>query len=448
VLPHDRYTTRTASATKTAPKRASPVSRRRFLGAAGGVAAVGAAALTSPRVAIATPSNPAAGDAIVVVFLRGGADGLSLTPPYDYDSYRQLRPTIAIPPPGDANGALPLTSAGNPNVVFPTGIDGVVGLHPAFAPIHQTLWASGNLAVIPATGMPSSESRTRSHFEAERYWERGTASAAVRSGWLNRVAAAQGVNTPLPVVNKAYQSQDITDGPSKTLTVPDLRNFGIDGFRSRSRGQTVLESLYTGTQGAVDATGADLLSVIDQVEALDATPSASYPNNKLGRDFQQVAIMLRSSIGLHAAAIEFGGWDHHSELGAPGDPAGRFQRRVSELAAGLRSFTDDLATDGTLAETTILVITEFGRTINENGSGGTDHGRATSIMAMGGGIQGGVFGDDYPPVIEDDPTEGDLTVLTDFRKPITEILANRVGIGVGGIFPTYSPPATALGLTR
>lgn len=407
---------------------------------------MGAAALASPRMAFATPSNPAAGDAVVVVFLRGGADGLSLTPPYDYASYRQLRPTIAIPPPGDPNGALPLTSAGNPNVVFPTGIDGVVGLHPAFLPIHQTLWASGNLAIIPAAGLPSSESRTRSHFEAERYWERGSASAGVRSGWLNRMVATLGVATALPVVNKSYQSQDITDGPAKTLTVPDLRSFGIDGFRNRGRGRTVLESFYNGGQGAVSSTGADLLSVIDQIEALDASTNGAYPSTKLGRDFQQVATMLRSGLGLHAAGIEFGGWDHHGNLGAPGDPNGGFIRRASELAAGLRAFTDDLAGDGTLAETTIIVITEFGRTINENGSGGTDHGRAATIMAMGGGIQGGVFGDDYPAVIEDDPSEGDLTVMTDYRKMVAEILSNRVGIG--NVFPTYTPPANPLGLTR
>jgi uncharacterized protein (DUF1501 family) len=283
------------------------------------------------------------------------------------------------------------------------------------------------------------------------YWERGSASPGVRSGWLNRLVASQGVGTALPIVDKSYQTQDITDGPAKALTVPDLRSFGLDGFRNRARGRTVLDSLYTGAQGAVSATGGDLLSVLDGVEALDSTPSGAYPNNKLGRDFEQVATMLRSGLGLYAAAIEFGGWDHHGDLGAPGDTDGRFWQRASQLAAGLRAFTDDLATDGAINETSIIVITEFGRTINENGSGGTDHGRAATIMAMGGRIQGGVFGDDYPDVIEDDPTEGDLTVLTDYRKVIVEILANRVGLGPTGmnsVFPTYAPPASFLGLTR
>lgn len=434
-------TTRSKSSTTTTRTNRG-FSRRGFLG---GAAALGGAAVASPRLAFATPASPGAGDAVVVIFLRGGADGLSMTPPYGYQSYRDLRPNIAIPPPGEANGALPLTSA-NTNAAFPTGIDGVVGLHPAMAPIYDTMWNQGQLAIIPATGLPASESRTRSHFEAERYWERGTANNGVRSGWLNRVVSAQGVATPLPLVNKAYQTQDIADGPAKTLTVPDLRNFDIDGFRSRSRARSVLASMYTNPNGAVTSTGADLLSVVDALESINGDAPASYPNGRLARDLAQVAIMLRSGLGLHAAAVEFGGWDHHDDLGAPGDPEGRFVRKAGELAAALRAFTDDLAADGAINETTILVVTEFGRTINENGSGGTDHGRATSIMAMGGGIQGGVFGNDYPDVIEDDPTEGDLTVLTDFRQPINEILSSRVGIG--NVFPTFTPPPTPMGITR
>lgn len=416
-------------------------SRRRFLGAA---AAGAAATAVGPRLAFANPTDPTQGDALVVIFLRGGMDGLSMTPPYGYQSYRDLRPTIAIPPPGEAGGALPLTSGSAPTAAFPTGLDGVIGLNPAMAPIHETLWANGQLAIVPAVGLPREESRTRSHFSAELYWERGSASSSIRTGWLNRVLALQAGNPPLPGVGKSSQALDILKGPAKTISIPDLRNFGIGGFRNGGDARAALNAMYGGG-GAINATGADVLSVVDQLDALNADTGPGYPGGRLGRDLSQTATLLKSGLGLRAAAIDFGGWDHHGELGAPGDTDGRFYRRANELALSLRAFTDDLGPDA-MAETSIVVITEFGRTINENGSQGTDHGRGTTIMAMGGNIAGGVYGYDYPDVIEDDPQDGDLTVLTDFRQPVAEILSNRVGLGsVGSVFPTFTP-GTALGI--
>ncbi len=432
----------TQSQTPAGSQTGRRISRRKVLAGAG---ALGVATVAGPRLAFATPSNPAQGDALVVVFLRGGADGLSMTPPHGYQSYRDLRPTIAIPPPGEVGGALPLDSS-NTNAVFPTGIDGVVGMHPAMAPIYDTMWNSGNLAVIPAVGLPASESRTRSHFSAERYWERGSAASSVRTGWLNRMLSAQGAGA-LPGVGKNSQAMEILDGPAKTLAVNDLRNFGIGGFRNGTEARQALAAIHQNSSGSITATGSELLSVVDSLDALNWEATRDrYPDRGVAREFHDVAVMLRSGLGLRAAAIDFGGWDHHGELGSPGDTDGRFWRRASELAIGLRAFTDDLASDGAIDEVTILVITEFGRTINENGSAGTDHGRATTIMAMGGGVQGGVFGDDYPDVIADDPDEGDLTVLTDFRKPVSELIGTRVG--VGNVFPTFTPPPDAMGLAR
>ncbi len=419
-------------------------SRRRFLVGAG---VVGAATALGPRLAFATPNQPATGDALVVVFLRGGADGLSLTPPHGYQTYRDLRPTIAIPPPGNGAGsALPLDTASSANVVFPTGIDGVVGLHPAMAPIYDTLWNSGQLAIIPAAGLPRSESNTRSHFSAERYWERGSASSAVRTGWLNRMLGAQGGTALVPGVSKSYHASEILKGNVRSITVPDLRYFGVRGFNSSNRAFTALQSMYNGGSSGLTGTGNEVLSVVNTLDQLDPDAGPSYPNGSFSRSLHDVAIMLRANIGLRAAHVDLGGWDHHGDLGTPGDTDGPFHRRVADLAQGLRAFTDDLASDGSLNEVTILVITEFGRTVNENGSGGTDHGRAASIMAMGGGIQGGVFGDDYPDIIEDDPDDSDLAVMTDFRRPVVEILANRVG--VGNVFPTYTPLAQPMGITR
>ena len=148
---------------------------------------------------------------------------------------------------------------------------------------------------------------------------------------------------------------------------------------------------------------------------------------------------------MQGAVVDYGGWDHHDDLGTFGDTDGRFWRRSSELGAALRAFVDDLGPTG-LAETMIVVISEFGRTIDENGSGGTDHGRGGTMFVMGGGIQGGVFGNDYPDVIQE--TNGNrraLAVLTDYRQPLSELLATRVGIT--GVYPTFTE-GTALGVSR
>lgn len=425
-------------------EKAAATSRRRFLAGAG---MVGAATALGPRLAFATPSQPASGDALVVVFLRGGADGLSLTPPYGHQSYRDARPTIAIPPPGSGAGsALPLDTASSANVVFPTGIDGVVGLHPALAPIHDTLWTNGRLAIIPACGMPRSESGTRSHFSAERYWERGSASSSVKTGWLNRMLSAQGGAAQVPAISSSYHASDLLKGPTKSITVPRLSSFGLRGFNNGSRAFTTLQSMYSGSNGSVGLAGSEVLSVVSTLDQLNPDAGVAYPGDGFSRSLKDIAIMLRSNIGLRAAHVDYGGWDHHGDLGVPGDVDGRLHRGAAGLAQGLRAFTDDLASDGALDEVTILVITEFGRTIHENGSLGTDHGRAATIFAMGGKIQGGVFGDDYPAVIEDDPDDRDLSVMTDFRKPVSELLANRMG--VGNVFPTFTPVSEAMGITR
>ncbi len=428
--------------TITTKRPASIPSRRRFLA---GAAAGGAATLLGPRLAFATPGIPSRGDTVVSIFLRGGCDGLAMTPPYGYQSYRDLRPTIAIPPPGNPGGALPLTSGSSPTAQFPTGLDGVIGLHPAMSALYNAAWVPGNMAIIPASGLPRSESRTRSHFDAKRYWERGTALGSVRSGWLNRMLTLQGATDPLPGVNTNNNSVTILEGPAKTITVSDLRYFAVDGFRDRSDGQAALNAMYSSSGGRVTQTGADVLGVVDQLQALDADGAPGYPSNNFARDLKHIAVMIRGGLGLRTAAVELSGWDHHNNLGTPGDTDGAFHRRANDLSEGVAAFINDLGP--AMDEVTILIMTEFGRTINENGSGGTDHGRGATTVAIGNNIRGGVYGYDYPDVIADDPDDGDLSVLTDFRQPIHEILVNRVGISnPTAIFPTFTP-STPLGLT-
>lgn len=432
-----------ATADTSLAGRGPITSRRSFLAASGvGLAAASTVAVTGlgTRLALAAP-NDQGGDAIVVVFLRGGADGLSMAPPYGYSSYRQLRPTIAVSPPGTAGGALPLTGD-NPNVVFPTGLDGVVGLHPAMKPLYDALWPQGRLAVIPAAGLPASESASRSHFSATRYVETGSASGAVGGGWLGRMVNQGAPGATIPAVDTSTRS-GLLDGGSGAIAIPRLSSFGLNGFRNRDRAEAALRNLYSGPD-SVSAKGTSVLNVVDQIDAIDTSARPGYPDTGLGRTFNELAILLGGNFGIRGAAIDFGGWDHHSNHGPVGN--GRFHDKATELAGALAAFAND--TNG-LQGITVVVITEFGRTTNENGNRGTDHGRAATHLAMGAGVQGGVFGDDYPDEISStaQPRRA-LPVVTDYRKPLAEIVTKRGGVGdLGVVFPTYQHGGD-LGLAR
>lgn len=202
--------------------------------------------------------------------------------------------------------------------------------------------------------------------------------------------------------------------------------------------------MYQGP-GLVNTSGLSTVNVAGTLNAL-TVPDGGYPDSRLGDDLKDIATLIRADVGLVTAAISSGGWDHHDEQGAPLDPTGRFGGLAGDLGACLSAFYNDLG--DSMNEVTLAVISEFGRTFDENGNAGTDHGRGGTMFLIGGGIQGGVFGNDYITDFNTiDPTGPDrraLPVLTDFRQPLSEVLTNRVGIG--NIFPTYSG-APILGVT-
>ncbi len=418
------------------------LSRRSFLTRSAAVAATaGAATIGGTQLAFASPDDPSTGDAVVLIFLRGGADGLSMLPPYGYSSYRQIRPGIAVGAPGSGGGALALNSSSSGNARFSSGLDGVVGLHPAMKPIHDTLWKEGTLALIPGVGM--SDSRTRSHFTSQGYWERGSASTQVRTGFLDRLLTLQGVNGGLGGVSKSGGLDASLIGPSQSVSLDRLTDFRLREFGDDDAASAAIRALNQGG-GLVERTAGGVFAMIDRFEPLRqaANNRDSYPNSELGRDLRDVAVLLGSGVGLRAVAISNGGWDHHSNL------KDRFQRSADGLGTALRAFTDDLKASGAYAETTIVVLSEFGRTIRQNGSGGADHGRAGMMMLMGGNIQGGVFGYDYYDEIADGPSGRDLEVLTDWRDPVSEAITTRVGVDASRVFPTHTASATPLGVAK
>lgn len=420
---------------------AQPVelSRRRFLVGAGASAA-GALAIPSlwPRYAFATPGQPGVGDALVVVFLRGGADGLSLVPPFsDTAGYRALRGGVAVAPPNLSNPAaaldLGVTKSGHS-----------FGLHPAMTGL-KAVWDAGDLAIVHAAGLPTSESDTRSHFEAETYWEKASASQSVTNGWLARYLTAAGIGGALPALSYDGAVPVSLRGNKGALAMSSIESFNVEGFWNADLGNAALRQVYrNGTIDPLVQQGADTIAAVDLVAQANPlqydTHAGLYPTQGpgewLGQGLREVACLLRANIGLRIACVDLGGWDHHDGMGSPA--GGLTADYAGGLSAALRAFHQDLGS--LMNEVTVVTVSEFGRSIEVNGSGGTDHGRATAMFVMGGAVNGGLYGD-YPSGPLDHGPEWDLEVQNDFRRVLAEIVTKRLGgASLSAVFPGYSHP--------
>lgn len=412
----------------------STLSRRRFLGTTVGAGLVGVSAGTTTRLAFGDPNDPSTGDVVVSIFLRGGADGLSLIPAYGDPDYARLRPTIAVPRPGQTNGALDL--------------NGYFGMHPAMRNLYQTVWGNGHLAVVHAVGLPSSESDTRSHFEAQDYWERSSVDISLRSGWLGRYLGASGATSVVSGVGIRSALPVSLQGFSGTLAVYSLNGFRLDGFPSGDMASvgTQLNAMYAATGGPLGAAARSALSataLVSSAGAFQPQNGVVYPNTGAGRDLKAVAQLIRANIGLRAACVDVGGWDMHENIGTPA--SGQMADRARGLADALTAFYNDLGTG--MNEVTVLTMSEFGRTVKENGSGGLDHGRGSCMLVMGGRVNGGVY-TSWPTLGAGLDDDRDLDVTTDFRTVLAEVVQKRLNpAGLGSVFPGFSPPAF-LGLAQ
>lgn len=418
------------------------VSRRGFLGLVGiGSAALGWSALGG-RYAFATPEHPATGDVLVVVFLRGGIDGLNLVAPFTMPTYRDLRPTIRVKDPGEfpdpaGRAGLPLTAGG---AVAPFPLSGTFGLHPGMEALHQGAWTDGHLAIVHAAGLPATESATRSHFDAERHWEHGSASTSVTTGFLNRYLGTLPGLDRLPAVGRGSTLPASLQGPARAISMASIAGFGVRGFPNNTQARAALVGLYPHGSDLLSDTGAESLDVVGLISSLPPDPGpqhgASYGTDDLSANLREVARLIRAGVGLRVATINYGGWDTHGEQGVPEHPDGYFRRRVRGLATALQAFYQDLGP--AMDEVTVITLSEFGRTIDENGTAGTDHGRATAMLVLGGAVRGGVHGA-FPDAITNGP-EGDLAVLNDYRRVVWEVLAVRCGApDPASVFPTWVP---------
>lgn len=362
------------------------------------------------QVAIRTAKQPRTDETLVVIFLRGGADGLNIVVPHAEDDYYRARPALAISRPNDRS-----TNAEDRCL----DLDGFFGFHPAMAPL-LTVFKEGKLGLVHAVG---SMDGSHSHFEAMNAMERGLAASGSGnpSGWLARhlLSSPASGDSTLRAVSIGETMPDSLRGAPTALALRSLDDFKLQGsgdFRS------ALEQLYTEPKDAYARAGSQTLKALRTLEEHQRSTKAAYPQTDLGQGLRQVAELIKADVGLEVACLDRGGWDTHV---AQGRGTGILANQLSDLASSCAAFAKDLGES--MSRVTLVVQTEFGRRVRENDGQGTDHGHGSFMMLMGGGTRPGVHAK-WPGLKVDQLSgPGDLQVTTDYRNVLAEVLDRRLG---------------------
>jgi len=429
-----------------------PISRRVFVkGGAMALLALGAPPEFLRRSLLAETRAAARRKTLICVFQRGAADGLSMVVPFGDPAYYAARRSIAIATPARANAAGALD------------LDGHFGLHPALEPLRE-LYRRQELAIVHAAGSPSP---TRSHFEAQDIMETASPDRRATDGWLNRVlretpcgecdgrtladprahaadhAAGQehlaGGAAALRGVAMGAELPLSLRGTAPTLAIADLDRFGVAGGRDTSL-STTFARMYGNDRGdlvsGAAGEGLEAADLLRRIEPARYQPAAGvrYPATEFGRSLRQIAQLVKAGVGVEVAFADLGGWDTHV---AQGGAQGQLARRLNELAQGLRALHDDLGEH--MRDVVILTMSEFGRTVAENGTGGTDHGHANCMFVLGGDVRGGRVLGDWPGLAPGQLNEGrDLKVTTDFRDVFAEVAGKHLGAThLDRVFPGF-----------
>jgi len=365
---------------------------------------------------------------LVVIFLRGGIDGLNVVIPYTETDYYEARPTLAIPQPGKEKGVLDL--------------DGNFGLHPALSPLIP-LWKEKTLAFVHACG---STDDTRSHFDAQKYMESGTpGNKKTVEGWMNRMLGILPGKTPVEAVSVGSTLPLILAGHESASNISlrgnSARKLPID----QDKIQSAFDQLYASNDPlslAYQEGRAARDTLLKQLEAEmeEANNGAPLPKGFAGETRQLASLMVRDP-SIQLAFMDVGGWDTHANQGSS---QGQLANRLKNLGEGLVTLVDRLGK--IYADTTILVVSEFGRTVAENGNGGTDHGRGNAMWILNGSVRGGQVYGQWPGLSESERYEGrDLAITTDFREVVSTVLLNQFQVKpnqIDRIFPGYKPAET------
>lgn len=413
--------------------------RRAFLSRA---AALSALAPLAPAALFARTKSPVTrGKTLVVVFLRGGIDGLNFIIPHGDKDYYEHRKRIAIPRPGSNNSAVDL--------------DGFFGLHPS-AEALKPLFETGLCGALHAVGY---DKNTRSHFEEQDTWETGVLGNTVSSdGWLNRhlhsttghgTVRAVSIGGNLPRILRgraaAYSIRSVSD-----LAMPDL---SVDSKTL----ETALREAYCqrpdkkmeAVRAMMHQTASATIDGAKELEGLAKAPyqpghGAQYENNKIGRNFKEAARLIRAGIGTEVIEIDSGGWDTHSNQGGV---TGNYANKLAELTKAMAAFSRDL--DSKMEDVMVLTLSDFGRTARENGTAGTDHGWANSMLTLGGASahrKRKPVGGRWPGLSKEKlHQDRDLMHTTDFRDVIGDAVSAHLGnSSLDYLFPDHAHQATDL----
>src|SRR5215831_4525929 len=364
---------------------------------------------------------------LIAIFQRGAVDGLNVVVPHGEHGYYDLRPNIAIPKPdGGADAAI--------------NLDGFFGLHPALVAL-KPLWDSKRFAIVHASGSPDN---TRSHFDAQDYMESATPGLkSTVDGWLNRYLQSK----PDPekslfrAVSMTSNMPRAMQGKANTLAISNLADFAIRAGQSSAAVQGGFEAMYDDqfVKDALHGTGKETFEAINYLKQVNpaqykAENGANYPRTPFGNSLLQIAQLIKAGVGLEVAFTDVGGWDTHvnegNQQGQLSNLLRQFSQAIAALYADLGPRMDDVV---------ILTMSEFGRTVKENGNRGTDHGHANAMFVVGNTVRGGKVYGDWPGLKNDQLYEGrDLALTTDFRNVFGEIAQKHLGAtNLKAVFPGY-----------
>jgi uncharacterized protein (DUF1501 family) len=411
--------------------------RRQFLGTGlvGAAAAITAPAWL-PRVSYAGPAGPAR-DTLIVIFLRGGADGLTLCVPYGDAELYNRRPTLAVAPPGQADGC--------------TNLDGFFGLAPASVPLLPA-YQAGHLAFVHATGLSDP---SRSHFDMQKWMEYGITSAqsaGVSTGWVGRYMQTIGP-TGAGLLRGLGIGQILPRsfaGAPASLAVADPGAFSIAGNTSTTAARrAVIAAEYAGEPDPMGTAATNTFATMDllaQIDFANYVPAngAVYPTGNFGNGLRSAAALIKAQVGVECIEVDATGWDLHNSLGPIN---GTMATRMDELTRGLAALYSDLNDAAhTLDRVTLVAMTEFGRRAAQNGSGGCDHGHGGAMIVMGGHVNGGQVLRVWPGLALPNLDNGDLQITIDYRDILSEVLADRMACtSLSTVFPGWVP--TMRGIT-